>query len=306
MKVHCTGGASFYGRRFKCWVVAEHRTHGITDLSKAIYQSCDVFFYTLAEKLGIERIAKYAMASAWGRRLASICRRKSAGSCRRKNGRSAISSRSGMPAKLFQWASGRAPWRQRRCSCCGRSEPLRWTAAWCVPHVTDPTGFAARDRAETSNVPSDVKNIPIDPRGLGDLITDAMAGVVQSGRHGALCRTCRASILRERRGQRADHQQRVEGQDGCGGQGQTSMRTAGLWGSTPRRDPEIVVVAPCWKKASTANWRPALAAQVIKAYVDKQRRQPTKMAQAPAKWMSEQSGIPVRAMTMSCTAGISI
>ena len=29
MKVNCTGGASFYGRLFSCWV-AEHRTHGIT------------------------------------------------------------------------------------------------------------------------------------------------------------------------------------------------------------------------------------------------------------------------------------
>jgi penicillin-binding protein 2 len=60
MKVNCTGGAQFYGRYFKCWVVAEHRTHGITDLSKAIYQSCDVFFYT------------------WARRPASTCPRKSA------------------------------------------------------------------------------------------------------------------------------------------------------------------------------------------------------------------------------------
>ena len=34
--------------------------HGAVDLEKAIYQSCDVFFYTLAEKLGIDRIAKYA------------------------------------------------------------------------------------------------------------------------------------------------------------------------------------------------------------------------------------------------------
>src|SRR6202167_1789252 len=66
MKVNCTGGAEFYGRYFKCWVVAEHRTHGITDLTKAIYQSCDVYFYTLAEKLGIEKIAKYAMAFGLG------------------------------------------------------------------------------------------------------------------------------------------------------------------------------------------------------------------------------------------------
>ena len=44
MKVTCNGGASFYGRYFKCWVVAEHRVHGVVDISKAIYQSCDVFF----------------------------------------------------------------------------------------------------------------------------------------------------------------------------------------------------------------------------------------------------------------------
>src|SRR6266446_8951203 len=68
MKVTCNGGASFYGRYFKCWVVAEHRVHGVVDISKAIYQSCDVFFYTLAEKLGIERIAKYATMFGLGQK----------------------------------------------------------------------------------------------------------------------------------------------------------------------------------------------------------------------------------------------
>ena len=39
------------GALFKCWVVAEHRTHGVVDIEKckAIYRGCDVFFYTLAE-----------------------------------------------------------------------------------------------------------------------------------------------------------------------------------------------------------------------------------------------------------------
>src|SRR6266849_4456753 len=57
LNVHCNGGATFYGRRFGCWVKTGH---GAVELTKAIYQSCDVFFYTLAEKLGIDRIAKYA------------------------------------------------------------------------------------------------------------------------------------------------------------------------------------------------------------------------------------------------------
>src|SRR6202453_5081064 len=59
LHVNCTGGAEFYGRRFGCWVKGGH---GPVDLEKAIYQSCDVFFYTLANKLGIDRIAKYATA----------------------------------------------------------------------------------------------------------------------------------------------------------------------------------------------------------------------------------------------------
>src|SRR5215831_6546203 len=65
LHVHCTGGANFYGRRFGCWVKTGH---GEVSLEKAIYQSCDVFFYTLAEKLGIDRIAKYATAYGLGQK----------------------------------------------------------------------------------------------------------------------------------------------------------------------------------------------------------------------------------------------
>ncbi len=63
LHVNCTGGAEFYGRRFGCWVKGGH---GAVDLEKAIYQSCDVFFYTLAKKLGIDRIAKYATDAGTG------------------------------------------------------------------------------------------------------------------------------------------------------------------------------------------------------------------------------------------------
>src|SRR5208337_1776693 len=40
---------------------------GVT-LEKAIYQSCDTFFYTLAQKLGIDTIAKYATALGLGQK----------------------------------------------------------------------------------------------------------------------------------------------------------------------------------------------------------------------------------------------
>ncbi len=62
--VNCTGGAVFYGHYFHCWVP---RGHGEISLVRAISQSCDVFFYTLGNRLGINTIARYARRLGLGR-----------------------------------------------------------------------------------------------------------------------------------------------------------------------------------------------------------------------------------------------
>ena len=46
----------------------QHHGHGAVDVTKAIYQSCDVFFYTLADRLGISRMAKYATEFGLGQK----------------------------------------------------------------------------------------------------------------------------------------------------------------------------------------------------------------------------------------------
>jgi penicillin-binding protein 2 len=61
--VHCGGGANFYGRYFKCW---KKGGHGSVDLRTAIAQSCDVYFYTVANMLGVDRINKWAMLLGLG------------------------------------------------------------------------------------------------------------------------------------------------------------------------------------------------------------------------------------------------
>ena len=66
--VNCGGGKTFYGRFFKCWIAATMARMARSDISKAIYQSCDSYFYTLAEKLGISRIAKYATMLGLGQK----------------------------------------------------------------------------------------------------------------------------------------------------------------------------------------------------------------------------------------------
>ena len=57
-RVTCPGGANFYGRWFQCW---NKRGHGSVDMRHAIEQSCNVYFYTLGNMLGVDRIHKWAV-----------------------------------------------------------------------------------------------------------------------------------------------------------------------------------------------------------------------------------------------------
>src|SRR5207245_2918449 len=58
----CPGYGTFYGRQFKCWVYSAKTgatSHGVTNLHEAILKSCDVFFYNVGMRLGIDRLAYY-------------------------------------------------------------------------------------------------------------------------------------------------------------------------------------------------------------------------------------------------------
>jgi penicillin-binding protein 2 len=56
-KVNCPGHATFYGHSFACW---KKGGHGAMDLRHAIEQSCNVYFYTVGNMVGIEKIHKWA------------------------------------------------------------------------------------------------------------------------------------------------------------------------------------------------------------------------------------------------------
>jgi penicillin-binding protein 2 len=61
--VSCGGHANFYGREFKCW---KKSGHGSIDLRHAIEQSCDVYFYTVGNMVGVDKINKWATALGLG------------------------------------------------------------------------------------------------------------------------------------------------------------------------------------------------------------------------------------------------
>jgi penicillin-binding protein 2 len=57
-RVNCGGGATFYGRYFQCHLKGGH---GSIDFRHAIEKSCNVYFYTLGNMLGVDRIHKWAV-----------------------------------------------------------------------------------------------------------------------------------------------------------------------------------------------------------------------------------------------------
>src|SRR6202451_390973 len=168
LHVNCTGSAEFYGRRFGCW---QKGGHGEVDLDKAIYQSCDVFFYTLAEKLGIDRIAKYATDLGLGQKTGidlpnEVSGVMSSEEWKIKNYKQKWFAGETISVGIGQGAIAITPVQLLRAS-----RAISMGGRMVVPHVVDPQELPS-GYVETSHV-SETKSVPIDPNGW-TFITDAM------------------------------------------------------------------------------------------------------------------------------------
>jgi penicillin-binding protein 2 len=284
MHVNCNGGAEFYGRYFKCWVVAEHRVHGDVNITKAIYQSCDVFFYTLAEKLGIGKIAQYATALGLGQKTGIDLPQEVSGV---------------MPSEEWKLRNYRQKWFAGETISVGIGQgavattPMQLARAigaiasggrMVRPHVTNPTDLPS-NVIPASNVPTEV-TIPIDAQNW-EVITDAMADVVNPA----------SAEMPEGGTARSAHLQGIDfaGKTGSaqtisnalkaklGAAGKNFKDNGWFAGVEPRRNPEIVVCT-LLEEGEHGYLAARTASQVIKAYVElQQKRQPTKVADANKK-----------------------
>ncbi len=64
-KVICTGNYYFQGRLYRDW---KEGGHGAVDLHRALVESCDVYFYKMGQRIGIDTIARYARLLGFGSR----------------------------------------------------------------------------------------------------------------------------------------------------------------------------------------------------------------------------------------------
>ena len=62
-RFYCPGHFKLGGKTFRCW---KSSGHGWVDIHRAIVESCDVFFYEVSQKVGIDKIHKYSRLMGYG------------------------------------------------------------------------------------------------------------------------------------------------------------------------------------------------------------------------------------------------
>ena len=263
MHVMCNGGGTFYGRFFAC-----DKHHGMVDIDHAIPLSCDTFYYTLAQKLGIDTIAKYATELGLSQKTGIDLPDEASGI---------------MPSTAWKMKTQHQQWYAGEVISVGIGQgavtvtPLQLAralggiasgGALKRPHVVFPEELPPNmQSAIAATYPgSGDRTIPITPENW-ETITDAMAATTVTG-------TAAASHL--------------EGIDFAGKTGTaqivnhsiggnnllTGNARANAWfvGMAPRRNPDIVVVVLAEHGGWGSDAAAPLAAQVINAFVTKQRR----------------------------------
>jgi penicillin-binding protein 2 len=63
-KVECRGGITYGRWHFGCW---RKQGHGVISLHRALVESCDVYFYEVGKRLGIDKIYDYASSFGLGK-----------------------------------------------------------------------------------------------------------------------------------------------------------------------------------------------------------------------------------------------
>jgi penicillin-binding protein 2 len=262
MHVPCNGGATFYGHFFSC-----DRHHGMVDINNAIPFSCDTFYYTLANRLGIDTIAKYATSLGLSQKTGIDLPDEATGN---------------MPSTLWKLKTQHEKWYAGETISVGIGQgavtatPIQLARALSGiasggvlrrPHVVFPDEVPPemlQSIQETFPGSGDA-TIPLSTENW-QIITDAMANVTSSP-----IGTAYVAHL-----DGVDFAGKTGTADVVGGRVKNSTNKSTIpnaWfvGMTPRRNPDIVV-AILWEHGYWGNNSAKLAAQVINAFVTKQRK----------------------------------
>jgi penicillin-binding protein 2 len=265
LKVNCTGGWGPYGFFHHC-----DEKHGAVDIHNAIPYSCDTYYYQLGDKLGIDRIVKYATAFGYGQKTGIDLPSEQAGlmpsaEWKVKNFHNRWYPDETLDVSIGQGAVEATPLQLARIigGIASGGHLVR-------PHVIFPDQLPATYRKEhEDDFPgAGSAYLPIDPENW-ITITDGMYEVTQP----AAFHTANSAHLEgiDFGGKTGTAQVMSHEALGKSSKGRSTNPNVWFVGVTPRRNPELVV-AVLWQNGQFSYYPARIGAKLVSAYVEKQRR----------------------------------
>ncbi|HTB14052.1 MAG TPA: penicillin-binding protein 2 [Bryobacteraceae bacterium] len=248
--VLCPGYATFYGHKFNC-----DEVHGTVDLHRAIVHSCDVFFFTVGNRMGIDRIAEYAELAGLGKKTGIDLPNEREGLVPSPHWKLRVQREKWYAGETISVAIGQGPLTVTPIQLASVLGGLVSGGVWYRPHL--------------------VKNAHIDPPRRADFhpenvatVVSGMCGVVNEGGTGAGAAIPGLEICGK-----TGTAQRISNELAKSNKALAlAMRDNGWFvGFAPRENPEIVVVA-LWEGGGKGAFSAPIVRDVIKAYFDKKAR----------------------------------
>jgi len=250
--VFCTGVTDFYGRTFHCW---QKHGHGSVRLHQAVVQSCDVFFYNVGKRLGIDRIAYYAAQLGLGRRTGIDLPAEESGLMPSEEWKQRVFHQKWYPGETISVAIGQGAVTATPLQLARVIGGIAMGGIFKQPHLLMNAGPVPEQRFPLAEDTT-------------EKVTQAMFGVVNQGGTAAgvrlegieLCgKTGSAQVISAEGLKRAGRQRRFSD-------------NAWFVGYAPRRNPEIVVAVLVEEGEHGASAAAPVARDIIKAYYDKKSR----------------------------------
>lgn len=284
MNINCSGGWGPYGFYHHC---DEH--HGAVNIHTAIPFSCDTFYYMLGDKLGIDRIVKYATAFGYGQKTGIDLPGEQPGLMPSAQWKLRNYHARWYPDETLDVSIGQGAVEATPIQLARIIGGIASDGHMVRPHVVFPNQLP-KDfyKALIESFPgSGDAYVPIDPQNW-ITITDGMYDVTQPGAfHTAVSAHLEGVDFGGKTGTAQVMSHQALGRTGGG---RSTYPNVWFVGVTPRRNPELVVCV-LWQNGEFSYYPARIGAKVVSAYVEKQRRLAHNLVQAKAPAPVEMSAV---------------
>jgi penicillin-binding protein 2 len=256
--VYCGGSVDLYGNRFHCWKASGH---GHVTLQEALQHSCNVYFYLLGQKLGIQEIAAFSRRLGLGDSIGIDLLGEALGLVPSEEWKREVRGEPWYAGETISLAIGQGP--------------LLVTPAQLARAV----GIVATGKAPNLHLVLAESPDPPEQSLLGipdfsqenlDLIRDAMWSSVNEGGTGQAARvvgfdvagktgTAQTISLETRQSLSDEEAERFES-------------NAWFVGFAPRNDPEIIVAVMMQRGGSGGSAAAPIAREILRVYYEKHKK----------------------------------